>query len=334
MSAAATSATSFAAILNPLNNERVQIFRAFPKTLTVGYEQRPISGQAGTYITRGNADPVKVPSAVLSAPSSIVALQYDDTVNVYGVTAKEKLVSLVSPIVEPVSPPMKSNTGYIAGCTNGTNAYIYFQQVDADNKVVISFSDVSDPDSNNETLPITTSILPNTWLGSFWDGERAWVLYQEGKVGEASSSRLQAYNTDAQTSSPLGKAAKDFIDHTPIGCGFVSAENIDRNVVQDFTSTALGRVYVYWVNDINGKKTLYRSHSDISSGAIQTTFSDPVQVGQQAVGVQEAAQISVVVDKNTQQNRVYIARSGSGEKDKISMYADNFYYAKKKEDGK
>lgn len=85
---------------------------------------------------------------------------------------------------------------------------------------------------------------------------------------------------------------------------------------------------------MNGKKILYRAHSDIASGAIQAIFSDPVQVGSQAVGVQESAQISVLVDKNTQQNRVYIARSGVGEKDKISMQPDNFYYAKKKKDDK
>lgn len=85
----ATSAASFAAIINPINKDRVQIFRSFPKTLTVGYEQRPISGPAGTYVTRGNADPVKVPSAVLSAPSSIVALQYDDTVSPVAISQKE-----------------------------------------------------------------------------------------------------------------------------------------------------------------------------------------------------------------------------------------------------
>jgi hypothetical protein len=134
------------------------------------------------------------------------------------------------------------------------------------------------------------------------------------------------------TASPVGKADKDFIDHTPIGCGFVSAGDIDENTALDFTPKALGRVFVYWVNDINSKKILYRAHSNIASGAFQTTFSDPVQVGSQAIGVQESAQISVLVDTKTQQNRIYVARSGVGEKDRISMQPDNFYYAKKKDE--
>jgi hypothetical protein len=92
----------------------------------------------------------------------------------------------------------------------------------------------------------------------------------------------------------------------------------------DFKPEALGRVFVYYINNVNSESTLYRSWGDIFSKDTTIKFGDPGQVSSQAIGVQADAQISVVADKDARANRLFIAKIG--DRDKVSLVTDRFHY--------
>lgn len=72
---------AFSPIRNPVNRDRVFIYRIAPKEHTLSYEQRAI--QKGISAPRWNKNPTAndgVPSTVLRADSNIVALVFDDVV--------------------------------------------------------------------------------------------------------------------------------------------------------------------------------------------------------------------------------------------------------------
>ncbi|KAH8749778.1 hypothetical protein F5882DRAFT_445761 [Hyaloscypha sp. PMI_1271] len=318
------STATHSAIIKPANPERVQLFRVAAKTHTLGFEQRPLSGKGVVNIWQSNTDPVKVPSPVLLASSAIVTLAFDDVVHVYSVHAETKLVTLVSPYVDPVSPPLKSTSGYIAGCTNsdGTNAYVYYQEATSNGAQVIKFSDVSDSNSNSGKIN-ATEIKPNTWLGAIWDTRRAWVFYQ--KVDNI----IIAYNTNQSTTSSVHDQREYFIPQTPIGVVFVPNKDLKVAGLPDFKPEALGRVFVYYINNVNSESILYRSWGDIFSKDTTIKFGDPAQVSSQAIGVQADAQISVVADKDARANRLFVAKIG--DQDKVNLVTDRFHYGAENE---
>lgn len=314
------STSSHSAIVNPADSGYVQLFRVAPKTHTLGFEQRPISGGV-VNVWKTNSDLAQVPSPVLQAPSAVVTLIFESLVHVYAVHADTNLVTLVSPYVDPVSPPTKSVSGYIAGCvhssSDSTSAFIYYQETPKTGASVIKVNDVSNPESSSSAIR-ATEIQPNTWLAAISDDHRVWVFYQN------TNNIIIAYNTTRSKSSSVFDESEFFIAQSPIGAIFVSNDELTAAGVPKVNPEALGRVFVYYINKVNDELILHRSWGDSIASDADIKFSKPEQVGSQAIQIQKDAQISVVVDRKAHVNRLFVARKA--DVDKVSLVTDVFHY--------
>lgn len=303
----------FSAVLNPVNPARVLIYRITPKKYTLGFDQRPIIGD--TSVPRTNPDPALVKSTLLDPLSNVVALKFDDTVNVYGVVAETQIISLISPFVEPINPTVKSPNSVLAGTVapgekgSKDKAWVaYTGQTDA--KVnIIYYSDVTTPKANNSQFA-AKNVRDKTSLSLFHDTKRLWAIYQNVE------GQLIAYNHKEQNPSNIYSDTDFFIKGTPICSIFIPVDKITNG-----NKASLGRVIVYWVRSYNGDPTLFRSHADIKAKNSTAVFSTPIPATGDAQIVHKTAQISVVMDKAEQCNRLYVAKAGE---DNISQVTDSW----------
>lgn len=190
MSDASAENVGFSAILNPINTSKVLIYRIAPSNYTLGFDQRPLI--ADTSVPRSNPNLETLPSTVLDPTSNIVALKFNDIVHVYGVAATSKIIALVSPFVEPITPEAKAANGMIAGCTAGDKAWIAFQNQTSSKQNIIYLSDVSAPKANNSALA-APDVRDKTALSMFHDTKRLWIVYQHTK------GKIVAYNNKDQS---------------------------------------------------------------------------------------------------------------------------------------
>ncbi|KAL8792888.1 MAG: hypothetical protein Q9195_004530 [Heterodermia aff. obscurata] len=304
---------SFSAILNPINPSRVLIYRIAPNNYTLGFDQRPLL--TDTSVPRSNPDPAKLASTILDPTSNIVALKFNDTVNVYGVAATSKIVALLSPFVEPITPEVKATNGIIAGCTAGDKAWIAYQKQNVKKENVIYYSEVSAPKANNSSFA-ADNVRDKTALSLFHDTKRLWVVYQEPE------GKLVAYNHKDQSSTDVAPDKSQFIKGTPITSVFVSADKIDTTKAPKFkSSNLLGRVIIYWVKSYNDSPVLYRSYADVDSKFTVLQFSTPTSATSDSVTVHLTAQIGSVMDKQEQVNRLYVSKLGE---DNITQVTDSW----------
>ncbi|KAG6362795.1 hypothetical protein INS49_007889 [Diaporthe citri] len=268
-----------------------------------------------TSVPRSNTSPETLPSTILDPTSNIVALKFNDTVNVYGVAAKSKVIALVSPFVEPITPEAKAANGMIAGCT-ARKAWIVFQNQTSSKENIIYLSDVSDPRAKNSALA-APDVRDKTALSMFHDTKRLWVVYQHTK------GKIVAYNNKDQSDVDVSHDNSLFIKGTAIASVFIPVSMIDASKNPQFkASTLLGRVIIYWVRSYNGTSQLYRSHADVDSKSTGLVFSTPIPATSDAVEVHETAQIGFVLDEKDQLNRLYVSKLGE---DNISQVSDSWF---------
>lgn len=314
----------FSAISNPLNAEKVVVYRISPNNYTLGFDQRSLDDR--TTSPRHNHDPEKVASTFLDPTSNVVALKFNDNVNVYGVGATSKVVALVSPFVEPINPELKANSGMIAGCTSGDKAWIVTQGQNSEKENTIFLTDVSAPKAQTWDLS-ASDIRDKTALSLFHDGKRLWVVYQRVK------GRLVVYNDESSADEDVSKENSQFIKGTAIASVFVPASMIDATKQPKFQDgTLLGRVIIYWVKLHDGETPrLYRSHAEVNSKTTDLTFSTPMSATDEQLKVHEAAQIGFVLDKKEQLTRLYVSKKGE---DNITQVTDKWFPEKKREEDK
>lgn len=163
----------------------------------------------------------------LANPSSLVALQHNNIICVYGVigdSADSLKTALLSPVYQPLTSG-KQKTGSLAGVTStdGTR-FLYYQGA---NSKIMQYN----PDSD-EFKPLNTqAILSGTRLFAFRHERENWIIYQQG------NNSISLYNIRAQKESPVPNSttAKP---KTPITATVVPA-----------VGSRKARVYIYYTNN-------------------------------------------------------------------------------------
>lgn len=101
------------------------------------------------------------------------------------------------------------------------------------------------------------------------------------------------------------------IPSTPLTVAFVPAAHI-AGKVKGFPEDAIGRVFVYHLQELAGQNVLHRTHSDMVKGSSQLAFAqNPIIVTDSSQVIRKDAQLGIIVDPVTASNYIYTLKPGS-----------------------
>ncbi|MCJ1285398.1 hypothetical protein MMC26_004738 [Xylographa opegraphella] len=121
-------------------------------------------------------------TGILRNPSSIVSLQYQGLINVYGITSgEEAMLKRLSPTVEPLKHPIRIDQApSLAGAVNDENAWLYYLADDGmDGTTIAEYA------LDGSSDPVTLGSKPDvdTYLAATcWSTGKRLVFFQNGTI--------------------------------------------------------------------------------------------------------------------------------------------------------
>jgi len=269
--------TAISTILSPLASTNTVMIFSSNKNRTLQLELRELGGKALSTLGWGDK---AAPGPKLAYPSSIVAMQHNSAICVYGVTGESSdnlKLSLMSPVYEPLSEG-RPKTGSLGGIsTLDGSRYLYYQGTSVNESRIIEYSQTSNGiDFRNLG---TDPIMPGTGVFAFRHDRFNWVVYQQ-KTGT-----ISLYNVGARKESIIPGSADLTRAKTPVAACVIPAQGNRK-----------ARIYIYFVG--KNERVVSANAEMAESLSFNTKDEKPSEVtelgqGQNPVLVESWSQLSV-----------------------------------------
>ncbi|CVL08287.1 uncharacterized protein FMAN_05093 [Fusarium mangiferae] len=204
-------------------------------------------------------------SPVLKLGSNLVSLVVDDVVHVYGVTAHDSSICLLSPVYQPLKEAKigLEMTGKIVGCTDGKGTgWIYYQSKDSEKRGCIWEKNLSKPNDRARKIGDSEKAMLGTDIVAFHDGKRRWIVYQNWTNDNV--SEVEMVCCDDKSILTI-KNTSNAIDEKFIEIAATTAVNTktNKNMMYIYFRDHKAQLQVY-AAEINDNAPKFRAPSEIN----------------------------------------------------------------------